>query len=203
MRRSLTEFPWVAVHRVGQGQPSEFSSQSRPFPRIRPIPPHPGDKRGNEPATASHHPQKGTAKQNGERAIAPFTASVEKPLFGGDGGESNSPSKRPPGWICYKLVQRFISRLPELPPAKFRTGQPKSLKPLLSASELPHPGLLAPVAPHPGVAGYGRSRLRRLERIHVRQLIVCHLINEGDGTSACDPPQDAPVEPARPRVHPF
>ena len=41
---------------------------------------------------------------------------------GGDGGESNSPSKRPPSRICYKLVRRFDFRLWELPPAQYPRG---------------------------------------------------------------------------------
>ena len=41
---------------------------------------------------------------------------------GGDGGESNSPSKRPPSRIYYKLVRRFTFRLRELPPAQYPRG---------------------------------------------------------------------------------
>ena len=37
---------------------------------------------------------------------------------GGDGGESNSPSSRAHDQMCYKLVRRFASRIPGLPPTK-------------------------------------------------------------------------------------
>ena len=36
---------------------------------------------------------------------------------GGDGGGSNSPSKRPSSQMYYKLVRRFESRFRELTPA--------------------------------------------------------------------------------------
>ena len=43
---------------------------------------------------------------------------------GGDGGGSNSPSRRSPDRICYRLVRRFVSRLGELTPAQSPLGQP-------------------------------------------------------------------------------
>ena len=44
------------------------------------------------------------------------------------------------------------------------------------------------------------AAVRRLVRIHVRQLCVATGLTRFDGTSACNPPQDAPVEPARPHT---
>ena len=46
---------------------------------------------------------------------------------GGDGGESNSPSKRSPGWMCYRLIRRFVSCLSQLPPTESGESQPKVL----------------------------------------------------------------------------
>ena len=37
-------------------------------------------------------------------------------------------------------------------------------------------------------------------RIHVRQLLFATGLTRVDDTSACNPPQDAPVEPTRPQI---
>jgi len=47
--------------------------------------------------------------------------------FGGDGGGSNSPSRRFPDRMYYRLVRRFVSRLRELPPTESPLGQPNCL----------------------------------------------------------------------------
>ena len=38
-------------------------------------------------------------------------------------------------------------------------------------------------------------------RIHVRQLLFATGLTRVDDTSACNPPQDAPVEPTRPQIN--
>ena len=49
-------------------------------------------------------------------------------VSGGDGGESNSPSRRHPGRIYYKLVRYFESRPLKLLPAEPPRAQPKVLR---------------------------------------------------------------------------
>ena len=68
----------------------------------------------------------------------------------------------------------------------------------LSAFRRLHPGLLAPASPPPGIAGSRRSRCYAASANSRSPVNGCHLINEGDGTSACNPPRNAPVEPTRP-----
>ncbi len=48
--------------------------------------------------------------------------------------------------------------------------------------------------------GEGRRCLVRQQRLEFvsRQLLFCHLINEVDGASACNPAETSPVEPTRP-----
>ena len=77
---------------------------------------------------------------------------------GGDGGELNSPSRRAHRRIYYKLVRWLISCLPEAPPTEPSDDQPVVLWPPLPAWSWPHPGLMAPGSPPPGIEGSGRSR---------------------------------------------
>ena len=58
----------------------------------------------------------------------------------------------------------------------------------------------APSAPSRRETGE-RSRARRLSaNCPVVSYFFCHLINEGDGASACNPAKIPPVEPARPHT---
>ena len=77
---------------------------------------------------------------------------------GGDGGELNSPSRRAHRRIYYKLVRWLVSCLPKAPPTEPPDDQPVVLWPPLPAWSWPHPGLMAPGSPPPGIAGSGRSR---------------------------------------------
>jgi hypothetical protein len=51
-------------------------------------------------------------KRKGERVLdipgCVFMSNKQAFLSGGDGGESNSPSRRNPSRICYKLSQLFV-----------------------------------------------------------------------------------------------
>ena len=119
---------------------------------------------------------------------------------GGDGGESNSPSTRVPGRICYRLIWCFA-----LAPPGSHQQFPRG------ASRLTYPTPIGVGAVAPRIYGAcsptsrdGRDRrsylVRQLERVVYRQLLFCHLFFEVDGTSACNPPESSPVEPARPQL---
>lgn len=73
----------------------------------------------------------------------------------------------------------------------------------LSASKQPHPGCMAPASPSPGPTGSRRSRSYAARANSRSPVIGCHRFNEVDGTSACVPLRDAPVEPARPLALPI
>gem|GEM_PF-5695743 len=70
------------------------------------------------------------------------------PCYGGDGGELNSPSRRDPTWLCYRLVRHLLSYSGGAPPAGFPPLPAESLRPCASASAGQHPDLKSP-APHP------------------------------------------------------
>ena len=53
----------------------------------------------------------------------PATVALDTGI-GGDGGESNSPSRRPHERMYYKLVRRFVSRQRRLPPTESPADQP-------------------------------------------------------------------------------
>ncbi len=66
---------------------------------------------------------------------------------GGDGGGSNSPSRRRSARICYRLSWYLVSRSRRSLPARPAEGQPMSLWPAtLSASVGPHLDLRRPAA---------------------------------------------------------
>ena len=69
---------------------------------------------------------------------------------GGDGGGSNSPSRRAHKRMCYKLVLWLMSRPREAPRAEPSKDQPVILGPPLPALGRPHPGFMAPGIPASG-----------------------------------------------------
>ena len=100
-------------------------------------------------------------------------------VLGGDGGESNSPSKRSPAKMYYKLSPLLLFHPLGRQPATLPEGYPISLRYSLSASETQRPGLLAPDSPHPGLAEADEPPVRRLVRTHVRLLLIVPPFNEG------------------------
>ena len=116
-------------------------------------------------------------------------------------GESRTPRPEEPIIrMCYKLVRRFFLGL-----SRHRRRileRPSRL--LFSPSYRPRlgciPDLWRLTSPLPGLAGSRRSRFRRLERIHVRQLFLRHRINEVDGFLGL---QSVTEHPCRTRASPF
>jgi hypothetical protein len=120
---------------------------------------------------------------------------------GGDGGESNSPSKRGQARRYYRHIRRFDDA-----PAPFTGGVhgrlTADLSRPLAASGPEHPGYIAP-ASAVGVGYRGVATLfRRPEQLFGCQLHCCRLINEGATTSACTPAQPSPVETTHPHEPP-
>ena len=117
---------------------------------------------------------------------------------GGDGGESNPPSRKRSAGICYRLVRRLISRLVSPPPAKNRVGQPKGLRPRLSALSEPHSDFVAP-APHPRRQMRADvAAVRRLVRTRARQLLCLPPVLRGVTAPRPAIPQGHPL--SNPRV---
>ncbi len=71
-------------------------------------------------------------------------------IFGGDGGESNSPSRRAYKPNVLQACPAVCSWTNQLPSARAEKAQPVSLRPPLPASDWPHPGLMAPDIPSSG-----------------------------------------------------
>ena len=69
---------------------------------------------------------------------------------GGDGGESNSPSKRAYKPDVLQACPPVCSWTLQAPPAHPGEAQPVNLWPPLPASDWPHPGLMAPDIPSSG-----------------------------------------------------
>ena len=111
-------------------------------------------------------------------------------IRGGDGGESNSPSKRRQAQMYYRLIRRFLSGGPSTGglPERFAA----SLRRPLAASGTQHPNYIARTvtagAGHRGVV----ALLTQPGRVRCRQLVVCRLIREWAANSACNPTQLIP-----------
>ena len=69
---------------------------------------------------------------------------------GGDGGESNSPSRRAYNPDVLQACPAVCSWTLQIPPTQSGEAQPVSLWPPLPASDWPHPGLMAPGIPSSG-----------------------------------------------------
>ncbi len=116
-------------------------------------------------------------------------------------GESRTPRPEEPiNRISYKLVRRFVLGL-----FRYRRRNLERPSRLIfgrhyrrQAGRIPDLWRLA--SPLPGIAGSRRSRFRRLERIHVRQLFLRHRINEVDGFLGL---QSVTEHPCRTRASPF
>ena len=91
----------------------------------------------------------------------------------------NSPSRRSPVKMYYKLSLLLLFNPLGRQPATLPEGYPISLRYSLSASETQRPGLLAPDSPHPGLAEADEPPVRRLVRTHVRLLLIVPPFNEG------------------------
>ena len=117
-------------------------------------------------------------------------------IRGGDGGESNSPSKRRQAQMYYRLIRRFLSGGPSTGglPERFAA----SLRRPLAASGTQHPNYIALTvtagAGHRGVV----ALLTQPGRVRCRQLVVCRLIREWAANSACNPTQQIPCR--KPRI---
>ena len=111
-------------------------------------------------------------------------------IRGGDGGESNSPSKRRQAQMYYRLIRRLMSGGPSTGglPERFAA----SLRRPLAASGTQHPNCISLTvtagAGHRGVV----ALLTQPGRVRCRQLVVCHLIREWAANSACNPTQQIP-----------
>ncbi len=71
---------------------------------------------------------------------------------GGDGGESNSPSRRAYNPDVLQACPPVYSRTPQAPPTQPGETQPVHLWPPLPVSDWPHPGLMAPDIPSSGTS---------------------------------------------------
>ena len=91
--------------------------------------------------------------------ITKITVQTACRRVGGDGGESNSPSRRAHKPDVLQACSPVYSWTPQAPPTQPGETQPVNLWPPLPALVWPHPGLMAPVSPPPGPAGSRRSRL--------------------------------------------
>ena len=69
---------------------------------------------------------------------------------GGDGGESNSPSRRAYKPDVLQACPAVFSWTLRIPPTRSEEPQPVNLWPPLPASDWPHPGLMAPGIPSSG-----------------------------------------------------
>ena len=133
----------------------------------------------------------------GFRPMKAFTSSCKQPTTektqkrgplivgdlhgnGGDGGESHSPSRNFPNRICYKRVRRF-----DLVGSGSRRRDPVSTsrknygRYAIGVARVASRNNCTSASQLPGLPVADVAATRRLERIHVRQLLVCHCFNEG------------------------
>ena len=119
---------------------------------------------------------------------------------GGDGGESNSPSRELPAGMCYRLVRRLVLALRVPCRPEFPGSQPVVLCPRYRRCA----GCTSTYGAHSlpsrrGEGGRG-SRVRPPGLLAFRQLLFCRLVDGADGAPACNSARPPPVETTRPHV---
>ena len=121
-------------------------------------------------------------------------------VAGGDGGESNSPSRRANSRICYKLVRWFVTRPHEAPPTEPLESQPVSLWLPYRRGAGRIPDLWRLTSPLPGIAGSRRSRCYAARAKSRSPVVFCHLFNEVRWHLGL---QSATGRPCRTRASPY
>ena len=107
-------------------------------------------------------------------------------IAGGDGGDSNSPSRRIPSGASTGLVSCYFS-LYRSPPTDCGGASRYILSNPYRHRDRSTSTFRRPVLTRRGEVEVDVAAVFRLPvRIRVRQLLFCHLIYEGDGTSACN-----------------
>ena len=134
------------------------------------------------------------------RCRASRSRHPEYVVIGGDGGESNSPSRELPAGMCYRLVRRLLLALRVSCRPEFPGSQPVVLGPRYRRCA----GCTSTYGAHSlpsrrGEGGRG-SRVRPPELLAFRQLLFCRLVDGADGAPACNSARPPPVETTRPHV---
>jgi len=117
-------------------------------------------------------------------------------------GRVELPVQKAPRSDILQAYPVFCSRLRELPPAGI-TPRPAdfSLTARYRRERGRIPDLWRPLPRLREWQGADVAAVRPLVRIHDRRLFFCHQFYEISGASACNPPENAPVEPTRPHSH--
>jgi hypothetical protein len=122
-------------------------------------------------------------------------------IAGGDGGESNSPSRRIPSRASTSLFSRLF--LLDCSPL---TDCGRTSRCILSDPYRHQDRCTSTFRrPSPNLRGEVKvdvaALIRQPVRIRVRQLSFCHLIYEGDGTSTCSSGIKPPCRTSRPQEY--
>ena len=133
-------------------------------------------------------------------SLRPEGKRLTNRVHGGDGGGSNSPSRRVTVGIYYRLSWPVYS-----PPRSWSARNPRWPSRLVfSPTHRRRRDCTSICVAHspPSRLGAGeRSRfVKRLGLAVACQLIVCHLFTRCGGASACNPAGTPPVETTRPHI---
>ena len=132
--------------------------------------------------------------------VSPQHRCIVRFGVGGDGGESNSPSRELPAGMYYRLVRRLVLALRVPCRPEFPGGQPVVLGPRYRRCA----GCTSTYGAHSlpsrrGEGGRG-GRVRPPGLLAFRQLLFCRLVDGADGAPACNSARPPPVETTRPHV---